>query len=156
MPRRDWLALAAAAPLAAADAPNIDRFFDDFLAQWVRADPMMATSMRFFTGEEQDRLDGRLGDVGDEAAHARISRAKQGLAGLRKFDRSKLTSQQLISADIFEYQLRDIVAEEPYLPYSFPLNQFQGLQVRLPSFMTDLDPGRNRKDAENYLARLQS
>ncbi len=156
MTRRDWLALAAAAPLPAANTPDIDRFFDDFLAQWVRADPIMATFMRFFTGEEQDRLDGQLSDISDEGAQARISRARQGLAGLRKFDRAKLTSEQRISADIFEYQLSDIVAEEPYLQYRFPLNQFRGVQVRLPSLMTDLHPVRNRKDAENYLARLQA
>jgi hypothetical protein len=119
MTRRDWLALAAAAPLPAANTPDIDRFFDDFLAQWVRADPEMATALRFFTGEE---------------------------TGLRKFDRAKLTSEQRISADIFEYQLSDIVAEEPYLRYSFPLNQFRGVQVRLPSLMTDLHPVRNRKE----------
>jgi len=49
--------------------------------------------MRFFTGEEMDRLDGQLTDVSDEALHARISRAKEELAGLRKFDRSKMTPE---------------------------------------------------------------
>src|SRR6266568_9491986 len=140
MTRRDWLALAAAAQLPAASTQDVDRFFDDFLVQWVRADPIMATFMRFFTGEEQDRLDGQLSDISDEGARARISRARQGLAGLRKFDRAKQTSEQRISADIFEYQLSDIVAEEPYLQYRFPLSQFQGLQVLLTSFMTDVHP----------------
>src|SRR4051812_47320192 len=123
MTRRDWLVLVAAAPLSAANTPDIDRFFDDFLAQWVRADPLMATFMRFFTGEEQDRLDAQLSDFSDQADRARIARARRGLAGLRQFDRSKLTPEQRISADIFEYQLSDIVAGEPYLQYSFPLNQ---------------------------------
>ena len=59
-------------------------------------------------------------------------------------------------ADLFEYQLNDIVAEEPYLAYGFPLNQFAGVQVGLPGFLTDLHPMRNSKDAENYLARLQA
>jgi uncharacterized protein (DUF885 family) len=156
MTRREWLALAAAAPLAAADTPDIDRFFDDFLAKEVRASPEMATSMRFFSGKEQDSLDGRLSDIGDDAAHARTARAKEGLAGLRKFDRSKLTPGQRISADMFEYLLNDVAGEEPYLDYQFPLNQFGGVQVRLPSLLTDLHPMRNSKDAENYLSRLQA
>src|SRR5207248_9037141 len=63
MTRRAWLALAAAAPLPAANTPDIDRFFDDFLTRWVRADPEMATTLRFFTGAEQDRLDGQLSDI---------------------------------------------------------------------------------------------
>ena len=154
MTRREWLALATAAPLAA--APDIDRFFDDFLQTWVRANPEQATSMRLFSGQEQERLDGRLSDISDDAQHGRIARAKEGLAGLRKFDRSKLTPEQRISADMFEYQMNDIIAEEPYLAYEFPLNQFGGAQVRMPTFLTDVHPVRSRKDAENYLSRLQA
>lgn len=150
------MAIAAAAPLVAADSPNIDRFFDSFLEQWVMANPEMATNMRLFSGAVEDRLDSQLADISDAAAHARIARAKEGLASLSKFDRSKLTPQQRISAEMMEYQLSDIVAEEPFLAYSFPLNQFNGVQVRLPSLMTDLHPMRNQRDAENYLARLQA
>ncbi len=158
MTRRQCLTLAAAAPFArAADASDVDRFFDGFLEQWVRANPETATNMRFFTGEEMDRLDGRLNDIGDEAAHARIARAREGLAGLRRFDRAKMTPEQRLSADLFAYQLSDIVSEEPFLAYTFPINQFiYAVQVQFPTFMTDIHPVRNRRDAENYLLRLQA
>ncbi|MCU1259619.1 MAG: hypothetical protein JWO80_2504 [Bryobacterales bacterium] len=156
MTRREWLALAAATPLTAAATPDINVFFNDFLEKWVRADPEMATSMRLFTGDVQDRLDSQLSDISDEAAHARIARAREGLAALGKFDREKLTPAQRFSADMLDYQLHDIIAEEPYLSYRFPLNQFQGVQVRFPSLMTDLHPMRTRRDAENYLTRLQA
>jgi len=154
MTRREWLALAAAAPLAAAETPSIDRFFDDFLRKWVIADPELASQVRIFSGDEQEHLDSQLNEISDEAAHARIARAKQGLADLRQFDRSKLTSEQRLSAEMFEYQLTDIVNEEPYLVYNFPLNQMGGVQARLPTLLTDIHPMRTRKDAENYLARL--
>ncbi len=156
MTRREWIAAAAVAPLSAADSLNIDEFFNSFLEKWVMANPEMATGMRLFSGDVQDRLDGQLTDIGDDAAQARISRAKDGLAGLKKFDRAKLTPEQRISAEMFEYQLSDIVAEEPFLAYNFPLNQMSGIQSRLPSLFTDLHPLRNPKDAENYLARLSA
>ncbi len=158
MTRREWLALAAATPLPlmAADSPDIETFFNRFLESWVRADPEMATSMRLFSESEQAQLDRQLSDISDEAAHARIGRAKQGLAELAKFDRAKLTPAQRFSADMLQYQLTDIAGEEPYLAYNFPLNQFRGVQVRLPSLMTDLHPLRNSRDAENYLARLEA
>ena len=156
MTRREWLALTTASPLAAAGNPDIDQFFDEFHKKWVRSDPERATSVRLFTGREQERLDAQLSEIGDDAALARISRAREGLAALRKFDRSKLTPEQRISADMFEYQLNDIVAEEPYLAYNFPLNQFRGVQVSLPGFLTDMHPVRSAKDAENYLLRLQA
>jgi len=155
MTRRELLASLAAAPFASA-ADDIDRFFDDFLADWVRHDPEMSTSMRFFPAPEQDQLDAKLSDASDMARHARIGRAKAGLASLAKFDRTKFTPSQRFSADMLEYQLSDIAAEEPFLELNFPLNQFQGTQVRLPSLFTDMHPMRNRRDAENYLARLEA
>ena len=155
MTRREWLALAAA-PLAAAPAPDIDRFFQDFLEQWVRANPEMATSMRLFTGDVQDQLDSQLSDISDAAAHARISQARAGLADLNKFDRKQLTAAQRFSADMLEYQLKDVIAEEPFLNYRFPLDQFRGVQVRFPGLMTDLHPLKTRRDAENYLSRLRA
>ena len=156
MTRREWLALSAAAPLALGAAPDINRFFDTFLEQWVMASPEMATGMRLFSGDVQDKLDSQLNDISDEAAHARIGRAKAGLAKLKKFDRASLSPEQKISAEMLDYQLSDIVAEEPFLQYNFPLNQFGGIQVRFPSLMTDLHPLRNQRDAENYLARLNA
>jgi uncharacterized protein (DUF885 family) len=156
MTRREWLGVAAAVPLAAAEDPGIDRFFDSFLEKWVMANPEMATGMRLFSGDVQDRLDSQLTDISDEATHARIARAKEGLAALKKFDRSKLTREQTISVEMMTYQLTDIAAEEPFLAYNLPLNQFNGIQVRLPSLMTDLHPLRNQKDADNYLARLSA
>jgi uncharacterized protein (DUF885 family) len=156
MTRREWLALAAAAPLSAVDAPSIDRFFDDFLRRWVMADPEQASQLRIFSGTEQEHLDGQLSEISDEAAHARIARAKEGLAGLKQFDRSKLTPDQRLSAEMFEYQLTDIVNEEPFLKYSYPLNQMGGVQARIPTLLTDIHPMRTRQDAENYLMRLQA
>ena len=81
MTRREWMALAAAAPLVApnltaADSPSIDQFFNSFFEKWVMANPEQASSMRLFTGDVQDRLDGQLSDISDAAAHARIARAK--------------------------------------------------------------------------------
>ena len=154
MTRREWLALAGAAPLAAAETPSIDRFFDDFLRKWVMADPELASQLRIFSGDEQEHLDAQLNEISDAGAHARIARAKEGLAGLRQFDRSKLTAEQRLSAEMFEYQLTDIVNEEPYLVYNFPLNQMGGVQARLPTLLTDIHPMRTRQDAENYLTRL--
>jgi uncharacterized protein (DUF885 family) len=156
MTRREWMSLAAAAPLVGANATGIDQFFGSFFEKWVMANPEQASSMRLFSGDVQDRLDGQLSDISDEAAHARIARAREGLVELKKFDRSKLAPEQKISAAMMEYQLSDIVAEEPFLAYSFPLNQFGGVQVRLPTLMTDVHPLRNQRDAENYLARLSA
>ena len=157
MTRREWLALAGAAPVYAANVGSgIDQFFEDFMLEWVRADPEAATSLRMLSTDEQDRLDAKLTEISDAASHARAAMAKDGLARLRRFDRAKLTPEQQLSAEIFEYQMQAEVDQERFLPLEFPLNQFTGVQVRFPTLMTNIHPIRRQRDAENYLARLEA
>jgi uncharacterized protein (DUF885 family) len=152
MTRREWLTAAVAAPLAA-QAGDIDRFFERFLQDWVREEPETATALRIFDGGEQDRLDGQLNDISVRAQHARISRARSGLAELHRFDAGRFSPQQRISANMREWLLTDSINEEPFLAYRSPLNQFSGVQVRLPTLLTDLHPLTNRRNVENYLSR---
>jgi uncharacterized protein (DUF885 family) len=137
-----------------AQQPNIDNFFRDFTAEWVRANPNLATSARYFTGEEQARLERQLTPQTNAYHRARIQLAKQGLAGLQKFDRARLTDTQRISAGLMEWQLDTVVREEPYLDYSFPLEQMNGVNVSLIETLTVRHPLANEKDAANYVAAL--
>jgi len=154
MTRREWLAAAAVVPLTA-QSNDLNRFFQEFLEQWVRAEPETATAMRLFSGAEQDRLDGQLNDISEEALHARVGRAREGLARLDRFDAARFSPAQRISADMLRWLLTDVIGEEPFLEYRFPLNQFGGVQARLVSLLTDLHPMRTRSDAHNYLSRLR-
>ena len=137
-----------------AQQPNIDDFFRDFTAEWVRGNANLATSARYFTGEEQDRLERQLTPRTPAYRRGRIQLAKQGLAGLRKFDRAKLTATQRISADLMQWQLDTVVREEPFLDFTFPLEQMNGVNVNLIETLTVRHPLANEKDAENYVAAL--
>jgi uncharacterized protein (DUF885 family) len=154
--------LAAGAALAAAPAfgqssstpPTIDDFFRDFTADWVRHDPNLATGARYFSGEEQDRLERQLTPQTLQWKRDRIQRARQGLAELRKFNRASLTETQRISADLMEWQLNEVIREEPFFDYTFPLEQMNGANVRLVETMTVRHPLLTERDAENYVAAL--
>ena len=151
-------ALATALLLAVSlpgQTPNIDDFFRDFTTTWVRGNPNLATSARYFTGDEQDRLERELSSLTAAYRRARIQLAKQGLAQLQKFDRSKFNATQRISADLMQWQLDTVVREEPYLDYTFPLEQMNGANVALIETLTVRHPLANEKDAENYVAALR-
>ncbi len=145
-------ALLCVVPLSAQE--NIDAFFDRFTSEWIRGNPNLATSARYFTGEEQDRLERQLTPETLTYRRDRIGLARQGLAELRKFDRNKLTPAQHLSADLMDWQLDTVVREEPYLDYSFPLEQFGGANVNLVNTLTVGHPMGTEKDAVNYVARL--
>jgi uncharacterized protein (DUF885 family) len=133
---------------------NVDEFFRDFTADWVRHDADLATRTRYFTGTEQDRVERRLRPWTLEWKKERIERAKQGLAQLRKFDRAKMSEVQQVSADLMQWQLQIVADEQPYLDYTFPLEQFQGANEALVYSLTVVHPLQTEKDADNYVAAL--
>jgi len=146
-------AISAAIELSAGG--DIENFFQDFTAQWIHSNPNQAVSTRYFTGAEQNQLEQQLTPETLEHRRARIQLAKQGLAGLKKFDRSAMTPTERVSAELMQWLLETTVHGEPFLDYSFPLEQFGGANVNLVSTLTVNHPLRTPKDAENYIARLR-
>jgi uncharacterized protein (DUF885 family) len=165
MTRRDFLATGMtsatalrAIPALAQNTPSatrsIDDFFADFTADWVRHDPNQATSSRYFSGDEQDRLERQLTPQTMDWKRDRIERARQGIAQLGKFNRASLNETQRVSADLMQWQLNEVVREEAFLDYTFPLEQMNGANVGLVEAMTVRHPLATKRDAENYVAAL--
>jgi uncharacterized protein (DUF885 family) len=158
MQRRTFCLTAAAAGthalLGQAAPSGIDEFFRTFTDEWVRNNPALATSQRYFTGAEQDRLERMLAPVTLEESRKTIALARKGLAGLRAFDRAAMSEQQRLWADVMEWQLNILVEEEPFLDYSFPLQQMNGWNVSVVERFTVGRPLTRARDAENYVAAL--
>lgn len=153
--RRLLILLAFAfAPAAFAQSQSVDAFFDEFTAEWVRSNPNLATALRYFSGEEQARLERQTTPETRAWDLERIERARDGLKRLQRFDRSQLNDAQRVSAGLMQWLLEGVVGGEPFLDYRFPLDQFGGANVNLVESLTLLHPLNTAADAENYLARL--
>jgi uncharacterized protein (DUF885 family) len=137
-----------------AQSPGINDFFAEFTAEWMRANPNQATGTRYFTGEEQRRLERQLTPVGKGYQLSRVVLARKGLAGLAAFNRSRLNAVDRVSAELMEWQLERVVQGEPYLDYFFPFEQFQGVNLELVTTLTSTHPIVVEADANNYVARL--
>ena len=133
---------------------TIDEFFGEFTDDWVRYNPQLATRTRYFAGEEQDRLERQITPLTTEWRKGQIDRARRGLAELRKFNRSRMTEIQRVSADFLEWQLNIIVRGDQYSDFRLPLNQLQGANVRLVTLFAVARPLQTERDAENYVAAL--
>jgi uncharacterized protein (DUF885 family) len=142
-------------PLALhAGDPAFDAWVDKLTAEAVRASPTLATATQYFTGDEQDALDRQLTPNTKAYRAARVAVARQALAELAGFDRAKLDPSQVVSARIIEWDLQEQVKRAPYDDHALVFNQFWGLHVNLVNFLSQQHPVRNRRDIENYLARL--
>src|SRR5918999_1686872 len=131
------VATLAASPAARAQqAPSIDRFFEDFTAEWVRRDPDLATATRYFSGAEQDQLEQQLTPNTRAWQLERIRLAQRGLRDLGKYDIAKLSEAQRVSAALMRWQLESVVQGEQYMDYRYPLDQRGGPKVQLVESLT--------------------
>jgi len=134
---------------------SIGEFFDRFSDEWVRRRPSQATASRYFSGAEQDRLDRQITPETAEFRRETVELARRGLKELASFDRTRMTDAERVSAEVMQWQLQIIVDGEPFADYDFPLNQFDGANVRIPNLLTVVHPIRSESDARNYVARLR-
>jgi hypothetical protein len=88
---------------AARGQQSIDRFFDSFTDEWMRLNSDAAAASRYFSGEEQDRVERQLVPQTDAFELERITLARRGLAELRRFDRARLGEAERESADLMEW-----------------------------------------------------
>ncbi|MDP3516622.1 MAG: DUF885 domain-containing protein [Pseudohongiella sp.] len=148
-------AIPLAVSLAHAQPLPIEEFFESFTAEWVRANPNLAISTGYFTGEEQRLLEQQLTPMGPAQRQAQLERARRGLQELAQFDLNSLPDSLRISAEVMQWQLQMIVEGEPFEDFDFPLQQMSGANVNLINQLTVVHPLRSLSDMDNYLLRLQ-
>ena len=135
-------------------AHPIDDALERFAAEWVRGDPVKASSSQYFEGAEQDALDGRLTPVTAAYRAERVALATRGLAELRAMDQAAASAETLRALRVMEWLVEDYLREAQFADYQFPLNQFTGVQRRLISYLSSSMPIRHLRDAENYASRI--
>lgn len=142
-------------------SPGFDEWADTFAAEWVRANPQLATRVQYFEGVEQDALDRDLACAntfgmvyGRRAAERRAELARRGLAELRPFSPESLTPAQQTSLAIIEWNANDALANAEFAQHGFVFTQLIGLHVSLVTFLNGMHALRNARDAENYICRL--
>ena len=123
-PFRVLCAVAIAVP--SAQQPSLDDFFRTISDGWVRLNPDLAVTTRYFSGEEQDRLEQQISSYSDAAERQRLEYIQRGHQQLGRFDRSRMTDAQRLSADVLRYHLQSYLDWAKYDDHVFPLDQFNG------------------------------
>src|SRR5215475_10652473 len=134
--------------------PSVANFFNEFTAEWIRANPNQAASTRYFSGAEQEAFEQQLTPETPEFRHARAALAQKGLDQLKTFDRARMSESDRVSADLMQRQLGIVVEGDKYSEYSFPLEQFGGGNVNRPNTLVVNHPLNSEKDAAHYITRL--
>ncbi len=149
-------AAVVAAPTVAEQQLAIDAFFNRFTDRWVEANPNIAISTGYFTGDKQNSFEQQLTRLDREHRLQLGQLARDGLAELAALDLAAATETQRRAAELMQWQLQLVVDEEPFLEWTaFPLEQMDGASVSLPNQLTVVQPLLNADDAANYVERLK-
>lgn len=147
-------AFIVAAPVAS--AAKFDDWANQVASDKVRKDPEQATRIQYFKGAEQDKLDRLLTPNTPAHRAAEVASAKATLAKLNALDQKTMTPQERAGMATIAWNLQGTIDGAAFDDHRFVFNQFTGLHVQLVNFLTQAHPIRNRRDIENYLARLKA
>ena len=93
-----------------------------------------------------------LGSISRTRCSPSISRD---LGILRSYPRKTQAQGTLLSTDIMDWFLDDVVRSEKFRHHDYPLNQMFGIQSELPNFMMTMHPVVSKLEGRNYVKRLK-
>ena len=141
--------VAPAAPAAADETSRLHELFQRAWEEGLKENPLTAT----YVGRHE--YDDRLPEATVEALERQTRGAQAYLDELAKIDRSKLSVEDQVSADIFKDQLEDAIADFRLGAWQMPFNADSGFHTELPQ-LADQMPFDSVKGYENYIARLRA
>jgi uncharacterized protein (DUF885 family) len=133
---------------------SIEHYYTRVLIEFAIQHPMLLSYARVLEPYGLDFHSDDLEDFSVEAERRQLAQAKEFLEGLRRFDRGRQSESQLLSTDILEWYLQIQVDREPFLFHDYPVEQLQGLQSLLITFMVEIHQVAGERDARNYVRRL--
>ena len=137
-------------PAAAADEAS--RLHDLFTREWetrLKEDPLQATAVG------RHEYDALLPSARPEDLERRAAADRKILAELTAIDRTKLSPEDQVSADMLRREIEDRIADFELGGWQMPFNADSGFHIgfaRLPEDMTLA----TTQDYENYIARLRA
>ncbi|HJT98358.1 MAG TPA: DUF885 family protein, partial [Rhodanobacteraceae bacterium] len=132
---------------------KIDWFYARVFGQFALQSPELLSNMRILP----PWLDFYSDDLDDASpAHEAELAAmiRDDVETLHRYDRSALDANGALSYDVLDYFLSIQVEGDAFRDHDFPVNQLEGIQSSLPSFMATTHQVNNRHDADAYIARL--
>ncbi len=140
------------AGMPADSTQGLPGLFNSFWERQSRLDPMSATAYG------DNRYNDQLPNNQTRAYRDTLRTFYQDyLTRLQKFDREKLSDNDKISYDIFEYEMKHGLASLKLNSWMLPANQFYGLPITLGQYGSGEgnQPFKTVKDYENWLGRVK-
>ncbi len=133
---------------------SVNHFYARVFLTYALRHPMLLTQMGVLNGVPIGSWRDQLDDFSPAGEAADVKMARDNLNRLLRYDRTKMSPEARLSADVLEWFLRDTVEGDRFRELSYPLNQMYGFQEQLPDFMLNLQPLHSARDARSYVRRV--
>ena len=135
---------------------NINLFFGRTMAQLLLDSPEMLSSLHVLEPFGITGHNARLDDQSLAAGDAFFDKMKAAENVLQSYRDEDLSPRDLMSKQIADFLLGNLVAGEKFRFHTFPVNQMSGIQSEFPSFMESDHQIDSVGDAEDYVSRLNA
>ncbi len=133
---------------------NINHFYERAFIEFAFKTPELLSNLGLLDSTGLDFYNDDLNNASDSFQQEMNALVRKDLEVLRAYDRAKQSESQQLSTDILEWFLNNTVEGQKYMYHNYPLNQLNGDQSELPSFMDAIHRIKNEGDAEDYITRL--
>lgn len=129
---------------------EFNKWIDSVWLAKVNRYPALQTEYGYRTND--DKWD----DISDEAKLKEYNILTNNIKELeKKFDVHNLSRQALLSYKIYLYNVEMELAGEKFMYDDYPVNQMDGWHTKIPSTLINQHTIRNKKDADNYISRVE-
>ncbi len=134
-----------------AESKKANQLFDEYFMAQVMHSPIFQS----FLGikDDQDKWD----DLSEAGEKKLLDMKKQQLTHLQThIDITLLDEQTRLSYDLFTESLTNEINDYQWRFHDYPVNQMHGLHSMVPAVLINMHQIIDRKDAEDYIARLEA
>ncbi len=131
---------------------SIELFFNRVMITNLLKDPQLVTSLKIPMLYHFKKDD--LNDISVKQQHKLNSKTLRDLKTSRKYKSHHLSNKHILSKRIIEWYLQDRADGIPYCFHNYPVNQFNGIQNDLPSYLDTYHQVNSKSDAHAYIVRL--
>ncbi len=132
-----------------AESQKLNQYLDRVFDEYIDRHPEYQT----YLGIKKDY--GKWDDISPKAENIELVHAKTQLNWLAdSVNVEYLDSQTALSYHLFKKKLNNQIQDHKYRLYNYPVNQMSGMQSATPAFLINMHKISSKKDALNYVERM--
>lgn len=133
---------------------SVNHYYEKVFIEFMLDEPemMSALGIPILSNMYNDELS----DISLETQIKKQEDLKKSLETLKSYNKKKQSKDQLLSTNILEWFLTDMVNSNKYYLHNYPVNQSFGIQSGMLTFMESSHNIKSKKDALAYVKRLKA